>query len=89
MFESANAQQFEGLLYCLSKFTMVIFTFLDIRDTVGDRSNREDFEQFVARKHYITKQDVTNTRRRVHDRTIIKHLFPQSSKWFVVVTHHS
>ena len=52
---------------------MVIFTFLDIRETVGDRFNREDFEQFVARKHYVTKQDVTNTIRRVHDRTIIKH----------------
>ena len=48
MFESANAQQFKGLLYCLLKFTMVIFTFLE---TVGDRSNREDFEQFVAQNH--------------------------------------
>ena len=46
---------------------------VDIRESVGDRTRREDFEQFVARKHYITKQDITNASKRVHDRTIIRH----------------
>ena len=46
---------------------------IDIRETVGDRTKRDDFERFAAQKHYITKQDVTNASMRVHDRTIIRH----------------
>ena len=46
---------------------------IDIRETVGDRTKRDDFERFAARKHYITKQDVTNASKRVHDHTIIRH----------------
>jgi hypothetical protein len=45
----------------------------DIRESVGDRTKREDFEQFVARKHYITKQDVANASKRVYNHTIIRH----------------
>ena len=56
-----------------TNYSKIIGNFIDIRESVGDRSSRENFEQFVARKYYVTKQDVTNTSRRVHDCTIIGH----------------
>lgn len=45
----------------------------DIREDIGNRTKREEFEQFAARKHFLTKQDITNASRRVKDCSIIRH----------------
>ena len=47
--------------------------FPDTREGVGDRNKRSDFAVTVARKHFITKQDVRNVRVNVTDRLIMKH----------------
>jgi hypothetical protein len=45
----------------------------DIREDIGNGTKREEFEQFAARKHFITKQDITNASRRVKDCSVIRH----------------
>lgn len=42
-------------------------------ENVGDRENRQKFGVTAKRRHLITKQDVANLRRKVCDRTFIKH----------------
>ena len=45
----------------------------DVRESVGHRSKRQDFDQAVSRKHFLTNQDVRNVRRSVLDRQIKRH----------------
>ena len=33
-------------------------THTDVRETVGDRQNREKFDQSVCRKHFLAKGDI-------------------------------
>lgn len=44
-----------------------------MRETVGDRSKREDFDQSVSRKHFISKSDIRNIRVKVDDRIVKRH----------------
>lgn len=44
-----------------------------MRETVGDRSKRGDFDQSVSRRHFLTKSDIRNIRVKVDDRIIKRH----------------
>ena len=44
-----------------------------MRESVGERENRQKFGDTAKRRHLITKQDVANLRRKVCDRTFMKH----------------
>lgn len=44
-----------------------------MRETVGDRSKRQEFDQCVSRKHFITKSDIRNIRVKVDDRIVKRH----------------
>ena len=43
-----------------------------MRETVGDRSKRKEFDQCVS-KHFITKSDIRNIRVKVDDRIVKRH----------------
>ena len=58
--------------YCRT-YTTHIYTHTDVRDTVGDRQNRHNFDQSVSRKHFLTKHDINNIRVKVKDATIKRH----------------
>ena len=45
----------------------------DIRETVGDRQNRDSFDQRVCRKHFLSKSDINNIRVKVKDAAIKRH----------------
>lgn len=45
----------------------------DVRESIGHRSKRQDFDQTVSRKHYLSNQDVRNIRRSVVDGKIKRH----------------
>ena len=47
--------------------------FTDIRHDVGHRSKRDLFDQSASRKHFITKQDISNVRVNIKDNAIIRH----------------
>ncbi len=44
-----------------------------MRETVGDRTNRKEFDQAVSRKHFLAKSDIRNIRVKVDDRIIKCH----------------
>ena len=44
-----------------------------MRETVGDHSKRQEFDQCVSRKHFITKSDIRNIRVKVDDRIVKRH----------------
>ena len=44
-----------------------------MRETVGDRTNRQEFDEYVSRKHFLTKSDIRNIRVKVDDRIIKRH----------------
>ena len=45
----------------------------DVREDIGNRTRRDDFNQTVGRKHYLTRQDVSNIKRKLHDNQVIRH----------------
>ena len=47
--------------------------FTDIRQDVGHRSKRDLFDQSASRKHFITKQNISNVRVNIKDNAIIRH----------------
>ena len=47
--------------------------FIDMRESVGDRSKRPEFDQSVSRRHFLTKSDIRNVRVKVDDRIIKRH----------------
>ena len=46
---------------------------IDIRENVGHRVNRQDFNQTVSRKHFLSNQDIRNIKRSVLDSQIKRH----------------
>ena len=52
---------------------MFVIVFADVRETVGDRTNRKEFDQAVSRKHFLAKSDIRNIRMKVDDRIIKRH----------------
>ena len=44
-----------------------------MRETVGDRNKRGEFDQAVSRKHFLAKSDIRNIRVKVADRLINRH----------------
>lgn len=55
---------------------------------VGNRTNRQEFEGTVKRRHLITKQDVANLRRKVCDKTFMKHFDDAASVQMMVNELH-
>ena len=41
----------------------------DIREEIGERHHRNEFDEVVSRKHFITRQDCHNACLKVHDFT--------------------
>ena len=46
---------------------------VDVREDVGDRQNRESFDQHVSRRHFLSKSDINNIRVKVDDHVIKRH----------------
>lgn len=46
---------------------------VDIREDVGNRQNRESFDQCVSRKHFLSRSDINNARVKVGDSVIKRH----------------
>lgn len=57
---------------------------VDIREDIGNRTRRDEFDQTVARKHYLTRQDVNNIRRKVKDTQVMRHQDDATSVSLVV-----
>ena len=51
----------------------VFFNYIDVREDVGDKQNREVFDQCVSRRHFLSKSDINNIRVKVDDRIIKRH----------------
>ena len=49
------------------------YHYVDIREDVGDRKNRETFDQCVSRRHFLSKCDINNIRVKVGDCIIKRH----------------
>ena len=47
--------------------------YVDVRENVGNRQNRDGFDQCASRRHFLSKRDINNIRVRVHDRVIKRH----------------
>lgn len=45
----------------------------DVREDVGNRQNRDEFDQCVARRHFLSRSDINNIRADVGDYTIKRH----------------
>lgn len=57
----------------MAKLLLVALLSPDVRETVGDRTNRGEFDQAVSRKHFLAKSDIRNIRVKVDDRIIKRH----------------
>ena len=44
-----------------------------MRETVGDRSKRAEFDQCVSRKHFLSKSDIRNIKTKIDDRIVKRH----------------
>ena len=45
---------------------------IDIRENVGNRAKRTEFDAAVRRRHMVTKQDISNVRLMVRDMAVIR-----------------
>lgn len=45
----------------------------DVRENVGCRARRQEFDQTVSRKHFLSAQDIRNIKRTVLDRQVKRH----------------
>lgn len=45
----------------------------DVRETVGDRTNRDNFDSFSTRRHFLTTTDIKNIQTKVKDFSIKRH----------------
>ena len=45
----------------------------DVRETVGDRTKRGNFDQVVSRRHFLAKSDIRNIWVKVDDKIIKRH----------------
>ena len=52
--------------------TQIVHVITDIRSDVGHRSKRAEFQNESTRKHFMTRQDITNVRVKVKDLTVIR-----------------
>ena len=51
----------------------IFYYSIDVRSNVGHRMNHQCFDKAVKRRHLITNQDIANIKRKVIDRTIMRH----------------
>lgn len=45
----------------------------DIRENLGDRNKRHQFDEAVSRKHFLSTQDVRNVRRKLDNDQVMRH----------------
>lgn len=45
----------------------------DVREHVGDRQKRDDFDHCVTRRHFLSKNDINNIRSNIGDNAIKRH----------------
>ena len=45
----------------------------DLREGIGHRTKRKEFDQTVSRRHFVTGQDIQNIKRKVDDNLVMKH----------------
>ena len=55
-------------IYCI-----ILYIFPDIREDIGSRSRRTTFTEEVQRKHFITRRDLLNMKRKVCHLTATRH----------------
>ena len=48
-----------------SDYIIIVLNLLDVRGNIGHRTNRQDFDQTVSRKHFLSPQDIRNYERKV------------------------
>lgn len=51
----------------------VLYSNLDIREEIGERHQRTEFDELVSRKHFITRQDCRNACHKIRDFTNHRH----------------
>ena len=55
-------------------YMTMLLILVDVRETVGDRTKRQEFDQCVyIQKHFLTKSDIRNMRVKVDDMVIKRH----------------
>ena len=66
-------------IYCImgNDFNILVHTYsnymhVDIREDVGNRAKRAEFDAAVRRRHMVTKQDIANIRLMVKDMAVIR-----------------
>ena len=52
---------------------IVVFLYVDIQASVGDRIDRDSFDSRSVRKHFLTKMDINNIQMKVKDFSIKRH----------------
>ena len=52
---------------------IIVLNLLDVRGNIGHRTNRQDFDQTVSRKHFLSPQDIRNYERKVRSRQVKRH----------------
>ena len=55
-------------IYCI-----ILYIFPDIHEDIGSRSRRTTFTEEVQRKHFITRRDLLNMKRKVCHLTATRH----------------
>ena len=58
---------------CIILRALTCMVSTDVRETVGDRENRDCFDQTVSRRHFLTKSNINNIRVKVNDGMIKQH----------------
>ena len=57
----------------------IFYYSIDVCSNVGHRTNRQCFDKAVKRRHLIANQDIANIKRKVIDRTIMRHPSQQTA----------
>ena len=63
----------QGVLWNVFYYLLYEVSILDARENIGDRENRESFDQIVSRRHFISRDDVNNVRVKVQDNLVQRH----------------
>ena len=63
----------QGVLWNLFYYLLYEVYILDVHENIGDRENRESFDQTVSRRHFISRADVNNVRVKVQHNLVQRH----------------
>lgn len=62
------------------------FYFVDIREDIGHRSKRKEFDELSTRRHLVKRRDILNIKCRVQDQSVIRHKDDATSVQLAVTT---